>query len=70
MTELVPPVFAVGADVPEMCQKTFESVIEQDFPASFCSLAKCRKPTIAAVNGHAVRKTVLYVFNYSFVMAL
>ncbi|KAK7103872.1 hypothetical protein V1264_018680 [Littorina saxatilis] len=46
--------FAVGADVPEMSQKTFESVIEQDFPANFHSVSKCRKPTIAAVNGHAL----------------
>ena len=56
LTELAPPVFAVGADVPEMSQKTFESVIEQDFPANFGSVCKCRKPTIAAVNGYAVCK--------------
>ena len=50
----LPVMFTVGADVPEMYKKTFESVIEQDFPANFYSVSKIRKPIIAAVNGHAV----------------
>ncbi|XP_076450783.1 putative enoyl-CoA hydratase, mitochondrial [Babylonia areolata] len=47
-------VFSVGADVPEMSQKTQQQVMGEDFPANFCAISKCRKPVIAAVNGYAL----------------
>ncbi|XP_059139627.1 enoyl-CoA hydratase, mitochondrial-like isoform X2 [Physella acuta] len=44
--------FAVGADIAEMRQKTFNEVFTSDFPVF--GIEKCRKPLIAAVNGHAL----------------
>lgn len=44
--------FTVGADIAEMRQKTFNRVFSSDFPVF--GIEKCRKPLIAAVNGHAV----------------
>ncbi|KAL8568152.1 hypothetical protein ACOMHN_027675 [Nucella lapillus] len=46
--------FSIGADVPEMSQKTLQDIMEQDFPANFASISKCQKPIIAAVNGYAL----------------
>lgn len=47
--------FAAGADVKEIQNKTFAEVYEEGFvTASWEGLARARKPTIAAVSGHAV----------------
>ncbi|XP_025104967.1 enoyl-CoA hydratase, mitochondrial-like isoform X2 [Pomacea canaliculata] len=46
--------FAVGADIAEMRKKTFEEVFNKDFPSALCKVSTCKKPLIAAVNGHAL----------------
>lgn len=46
--------FSIGADIPEMSQKTHQDVMEQDFPSKFYCVSKCRKPIIAAVNGYVL----------------
>ncbi|MDD2867721.1 enoyl-CoA hydratase-related protein [Neomegalonema sp.] len=47
--------FAAGADVKEIKDKTFAEVYEEGFvTASWEALARARKPTVAAVSGHAV----------------
>jgi enoyl-CoA hydratase/carnithine racemase len=47
--------FAAGADIKEMKDKTFPEVYEEQFiTATWEGIARVRKPTIAAVSGHAV----------------
>lgn len=47
--------FAAGADVKEIQHKTSSDVYEEDFiTATWERAARCRKPLIAAVAGHAV----------------
>lgn len=47
--------FAAGADIKEIKDKTFIDVFSEQFiTASWERIAKARKPTIAAVSGHAV----------------
>src|SRR2546423_7865537 len=47
--------FAAGADIKEMRPKTFTGMCSSDFAAvGGDRLAKCRKPTIAAVAGYAL----------------
>ena len=44
---------SVGADIAEMSKKSFFEVLDKDFP-DFGAFSRCRKPIVAAVNGHAV----------------
>ena len=47
--------FAAGADIKEMQPKTFIDIFSSDFTAAGGDrVAKCRKPTIAAVAGYAL----------------
>ncbi len=47
--------FAAGADIKEIQEKTFMDVFSENFiTASWERIASARKPTIAAVSGHAV----------------
>src|SRR5260370_27416866 len=47
--------FAAGADIKEMQPKTFIDIFSSDFATSGADrVAKCRKPTIAAVAGYAL----------------
>ena len=47
--------FAAGADIKEMVDKDFVEVYKQDFITNDWEvMAKCRKPTIAAVSGYAL----------------
>ncbi|XP_028408134.1 enoyl-CoA hydratase, mitochondrial-like isoform X2 [Dendronephthya gigantea] len=46
--------FAAGADIKEMENKTFQECIKTGFLGQWDSIAKCTKPTIAAVNGFAL----------------
>ncbi|BFZ02890.1 hypothetical protein BsWGS_05929 [Bradybaena similaris] len=47
--------FAAGADIKEMQQiDTFAEVYNQNFLVHWDSIAKCRKPVLAAVNGYAL----------------
>src|SRR5258708_1286184 len=47
--------FAAGADIKEMQPKTFIDMVSRDFTEiGGDRLAKCRKPTIAAVSGYAL----------------
>lgn len=46
--------FSVGADIREMNLLEFQDVFNSDFPSSLCEVSNCRKPIIAAVNGHAI----------------
>jgi enoyl-CoA hydratase len=47
--------FAAGADIKEMKDKTFPEVYEEQFiTATWEGITRVRKPTIAAVSGHAV----------------
>src|SRR5258708_8492635 len=47
--------FAAGADIKEMQPKTFIDMFSSDFAAiGGDRVAKCRKPTIAAVSGYAL----------------
>ncbi|XP_015117748.1 probable enoyl-CoA hydratase, mitochondrial isoform X2 [Diachasma alloeum] len=46
--------FAAGADIKEMMNNTFANNITQGFLENWDSVAKCRKPIIAAVNGYAL----------------
>ncbi|BFZ17591.1 hypothetical protein BsWGS_20630 [Bradybaena similaris] len=45
--------FSVGADIAEMSKKTYQSLIDTDFP-NFEVFAQSRKPIVAAVNGYAL----------------
>ena len=45
--------FAAGADIKQMHSKTYMDVYKEDFIATWDRLARCRKPTIAAVAGYA-----------------
>ena len=45
--------FAAGADIKQMQSKTYMDVYKEDFIATWDRLARCRKPTIAAVAGYA-----------------
>lgn len=47
-------VFAAGADIKEMADKTYIEVMKDDFIEPWSRIAKCRKPIIAAVAGHAL----------------
>lgn len=46
--------FAAGADIKEMQSKTFIECYKGDFIASWERISRCRKPTIAAVQGFAL----------------
>lgn len=46
--------FAAGADIKEMSEKTFGEMYASDFFGNADHLARCRKPTIAAVSGFAL----------------
>lgn len=47
--------FAAGADIKEIKDKTFAEVYAEDFiTATWEAISRCRKPTLAAVSGHAV----------------
>lgn len=47
--------FAAGADIKELMDKTFAEVFQQQLvTATWEGLARVRKPTIAAVSGHAI----------------
>lgn len=46
--------FAAGADIGEMADRTFESAYLGDMIGPWERLARCRKPTIAAVAGYAL----------------
>lgn len=46
--------FAAGADIKEMSAKSFGEMYGEDFFGDADSLARCRKPTIAAVAGFAL----------------
>lgn len=47
--------FAAGADIREMKDKTFPEVYEEQFiTATWEGIARVRKPTLAAVSGHAI----------------
>ncbi len=46
--------FAAGADIKQMQTKTYMEAYMQDFIASWDRVARCRKPTIAAVAGFAL----------------
>ena len=46
--------FAAGADIKEMQSKSFMQAYKDDFLASWDRIARCRKPTIAAVAGFAL----------------
>lgn len=47
--------FAAGADIKEIRDKSFIDVFEEQFiTATWERIARCRKPTIAAVSGHAI----------------
>jgi enoyl-CoA hydratase len=46
--------FAAGADIKEMSELTFADVLKMDLFAAADRLARCRKPTIAAVSGFAL----------------
>ena len=46
--------FAAGADIKEMSDKTFGEMYASDFFGDADGLARCRKPTIAAVAGFAL----------------
>jgi enoyl-CoA hydratase len=47
--------FAAGADIKEMSGNSYAQNVTTRFLDHWNSLAKARKPTIAAVNGYAVR---------------
>jgi enoyl-CoA hydratase len=46
--------FAAGADIKEMAGKSFMDAFGANFIEKWQRLSKCRKPTIAAVNGYAL----------------
>jgi enoyl-CoA hydratase len=46
--------FAAGADIKEMQAKTYISAYKEDFISAWDRVARCRKPTIAAVAGFAL----------------
>lgn len=46
--------FAAGADIKEMQDKTFQGCVMSGFLSQWDSIARCTKPTIAAVNGFAL----------------
>ena len=47
--------FAAGADIKEIRDKSFIEVFDEQFiTATWERIARCRKPTIAAVSGHAI----------------
>ena len=48
-------VFAAGADIADMAEKSFVDVFSSDmFQDDFATLVRCRKPVIAAVAGYAL----------------
>jgi enoyl-CoA hydratase len=46
--------FAAGADIKEMQSKTYLQAYKEDFISAWDRVARCRKPTIAAVAGFAL----------------
>ncbi len=46
--------FAAGADIKEMQAKTYMQAYKEDFIGAWDRVARCRKPTIAAVAGFAL----------------
>lgn len=47
--------FAAGADIPELRERTLAGIVAEEFPgAAWSAVAKCKLPTIAAVNGLAL----------------
>lgn len=49
-----------GADIAEMAPKDYSECHKQNFLANWADISKIRKPIIAAVNGYAVSKFILY----------
>jgi enoyl-CoA hydratase len=49
-----PKVFSAGADIAEMQAKTYADAFAEDYVADWERVARCRKPVIAAVAGHAL----------------
>ena len=47
--------FAAGADIAELRQRTLAGIVAEEFPgAAWSAVAKCKLPTVAAVNGLAL----------------
>ena len=46
--------FAAGADIKEMQAKTYMQAYKEDFIGAWDRIARCRKPTVAAVAGFAL----------------
>ncbi|MCP5431628.1 MAG: enoyl-CoA hydratase, partial [Alphaproteobacteria bacterium] len=46
--------FAAGADIKEMAPKSYMDVFKTNFLADWERIARCRKPTLAAVAGYAL----------------
>lgn len=46
--------FAAGADIKEMQSKSYMDCFKSDFISSWDRIARCRKPTLAAVSGFAL----------------
>lgn len=46
--------FAAGADIKEMQSKSYMDCFKSDFISSWERIARCRKPTLAAVSGFAL----------------
>jgi len=47
-------VFAAGADIKEMADKSYTEIFAADYPADYERLARVRKPIVAAVAGFAL----------------
>ena len=47
-------VFAAGADIKELADKTYVEALSQDLTASWGHIARARKPVVAAVAGFAL----------------
>ena len=47
-------VFAAGADIGEMVERTYLDALEEDFLAGWDCIGDCATPTVAAVAGHAL----------------
>ena len=47
-------VFAAGADIKELKDKSFTEIIAHDYFAPWGRISRCRKPVIAAVSGYAL----------------
>ena len=56
--------FAAGADIKEMQNLTFSQVYGGSFLSHWLRVTHCRKPVLAAVNGYAVRSTLMIFLLY------